>query len=384
MKIVADENNPFVAEAFSTLGDVTAMPGKQITRDVLRDAQVLACRSTIKINADLLEGTAIKYVGTGTIGVDHFDTEYMDAKGIQYTNAPGCNADSVADYITAALLDYAGDKNIRLAGKTLGVVGCGNVGSRVVKRAAALGMEVIENDPPLARATNDPRYRPIDEIFQADFITLHVPLTRDGRDATLHLANADFFGKMRPGAVLLNASRGAVVDSTALREALNQKHIDGAILDVWEDEPRCQPDLSRLCHLTTAHIAGYSFDGKVNGTNQIYRTICDWLGKDPTWKPEDYLPAPEVPSVEIDAENLTDEDVLRRAVFAVYPIREDDARFRETMKIQDPEERGNAFTAVRKNYPRRREFCWTTVRLKNSRPDLIAKLQGLTFQVEAI
>lgn len=354
MKIVADENNPFVREAFSTLGEVLVLPGKAITREVLRDAEVLACRSTIKVNADLLEGTAVRFVGTGTIGVDHMDTAWLDSKGVQYANAPGCNADSVADYITAALLLYGRKRGVCLEGKSLGVVGCGNVGSRVARRARALGMRVLENDPPLARATGDPRYRPIAELMDRDFLTLHVPLTKEGADATWHMADADFLNRMRPGAVLLNAARGAVVDSPALLDALEKGRLAAALLDVWEDEPRCQPRLAERCELATAHIAGYSFDGKVNGTNQIYRAVCGWLGVKPTWDPRPLLPAPDVPLVRIDAAGKSDEDVLREAVFAVYPIEEDDARFRQAMRLEDPTERGAAFTAVRKQYPRRR------------------------------
>ena len=193
MKIVVDENNPYVKEAFSTLGETILLPGKQITREVLRDATLLVCRSTIKVDADLLEGTAVKFVGTATIGMDHFDTAYLKKAGIHYCSAPGCNADSVADYVTAALLYWGERRQVSLQGKTIGVVGCGNVGSRVVRRAQGLGMRVIVNDPPLARETGDLRYRPLEEIFAADIITLHTPLTYKGQDATFHLVDDTFF-----------------------------------------------------------------------------------------------------------------------------------------------------------------------------------------------
>jgi len=382
VKIVADENNPFVGDAFSALGEVVVLPGKNITRKVLKGAEVLACRSTIQVNADLLEGTAVKYIGTGTIGTDHFDTDYLDSKGILYCNAPGCNADSVADYMTAALLHVAARQKVALVGKTLGVIGCGNVGSRVVKRARALGMRVLENDPPLARKTGDPRYRPLDELFEADYLTLHTPLTKEGADATWHLAGAKLFDKMQPHAVLINASRGAVVDGAALKDILKNHSIAGAVLDVWEGEPAPDPELASLTYLATPHIAGHSFDGKANGTNQIYRQICEWTGVEPTWDPSPCLPEPDVPEIEIDARSRADEDVLREAVFRVYPILEDDGRFRQAMANPDPDARAETFRALRKNYPRRREFKWTTVRLRNGSDALAEALRGLTFGVE--
>ncbi|HBF33578.1 TPA: 4-phosphoerythronate dehydrogenase [Candidatus Sumerlaeota bacterium] len=381
MITVADSNNPFVSEAFSTLGEVRLFPCGEITREVLKDADILACRSTVKVNADLLDGTAVKYVATATIGTDHLDTAYLDARGIRHCNAPGCNADSVADYITAALLLAGQRLGIALEGKTLGVIGCGNVGSRVVKRAQALGMTVIENDPLLARKTSDPRYRPLSELMDADFITLHTPLTKEGEDKTFHLVNADFFAKLRPGAVFINAARGAVVDTAALMSALSGQRIAAALLDVWEGEPAPNPTLLAQALLGTPHIAGHSFDGKVNGTTGIYQQVCEWIGATPNFDPTPLLPPTEVAALTLDCANRSDEDVIRRAVFAVYPILEDDARYRESQKSTDPKIRATGFSALRKNYPGRREFRWTTLSLQNASPALIAKLRGLTFQI---
>lgn len=383
MRIIADSNNPLAAEAFATLGEVAALPCGNITREILRDAELLVCRSTVKVNADLLDGTAVRFVGTATIGIDHMDTAYMDARGIRHCSAPGCNADSVADYLTAALL-LAGQKlGVSLEGKTLGVIGCGNVGSRVVRRARALGMAVIENDPPLARQTGDPRYRPLDEVFAADFITLHTPLTKEGPDKTRHLADADFFARMRPGAVLINASRGAVVDGAALAAALDSGRLAAALLDVWEGEPSPDPALADRVLLATPHIAGHSYDGKVNGTLSIYRQACAFLGAAPAFDPAPLLPAPNVPELKINAAGRTDEDVLREAVFGVYPILEDDARFRAAMRLEDPKARAAAFSKLRKEYPYRREFAFTTLRVSGAGAGLLEKLNGLSFKVAA-
>jgi erythronate-4-phosphate dehydrogenase len=431
MRIVVDENMPYAREAFATLGDVTALPGRKISREDLRDVEVLAVRSITQVNADLLDGTAVRYVGTATIGTDHLDMAWMDAQGIRHCAAPGCNADSVADYMTASLLHVARRHGLTLAGLTLGVVGCGNVGSRVVKRGRALGMRVVENDPPLARATGDACYRPIEEILGCDFVTIHTPLEKTGPDATYHLVNADFLAKMAGGAderrggrqgagagergggierggagereaagkrgslpFLINASRGAVVDGAALKAALASGRIAGAVLDVWEGEPRVDTELLTRVEIATPHIAGYSFDGKVNGTTGIYRQVCAWLGREATWDPTPLLPAPDVPRLEIDAAGRPDEAVLREAVFAIYPIQDDDARMRVAHATAGDAgvgagdaaaaaaARGAAFDRLRKDYPRRREFARTTVVLRNGTDALAAKLRGLTFRVD--
>jgi len=393
MKIVVDENNPYAQQAFSTLGEVTALPAGKITREALRDSEILACRSTIRVNADLLEGTAVRCVATATIGTDHFDVAYLDRAGIRWYSAPGCNADSVADYFTAALLTVAQTQGAALEGRTLGVIGCGNVGSRVARRALALGMRVLENDPPLARQTGqaeactlnssgDPRYRPLDDLFAADYITLHTPLTREGPDPTHHLVNEAFLRRMRPGAVLINTSRGAVVHGGSLKAALRDGRIAGAVLDVWEGEPSPDPELAELAFLATPHIAGHSFDGKIAGTMQIYRQVCEYLGREPAFDPAPLLPPPDVPKIVVDAAGRADEDLIREVVFTVYPIRNDDARFREAMALPTALDRSAAFAALRTNYPRRREFSRTRVLARNASATLLRKLRGLSFQAE--
>jgi len=393
MKIVVDENNPYAEQAFSTLGEVTALPAGKITREALRDSEILACRSTIRVNADLLEGTAVRCVATATIGTDHFDVAYLDRAGIRWYSAPGCNADSVADYFTAALLTVAQTQGAALEGRTLGVIGCGNVGSRVACRAQALGMRVLENDPPLARQTGqaeactlnssgDPRYRPLDDLFAADYITLHTPLTREGPDPTHHLVNEAFLRRMRPGAVLINTSRGAVVHGGSLKAALRDRRIAAAVLDVWEGEPSPDPELAELAFLATPHVAGHSFDGKIAGTMQIYRQVCEYLGREPAFDPAPLLPPPDVPKIVVDAAGRADEDLIREVVFTVYPIRNDDARFREAMALPTALDRSAAFAALRTNYPRRREFSRTRVLARNASATLLRKLRGLSFQAE--
>jgi erythronate-4-phosphate dehydrogenase len=385
MKIIVEANMPFGREAFETLGDVEVVNGRTLTNEQLAEVEVMAIRSTTKVTPELLDGTPVKYIGTATIGTDHFDMDYMDAHGIKYCNAPGCNADSVADYITATLLLIARDKNMELAGKSIGVVGCGNVGSRVVKRAEALGMTVVQNDPPLLRETaRSDQYRPIDEVMDCDFITLHTPLTREGEDATYHLADASFFERMKDTAILINASRGAVVDCDALDTALREKTIAGAALDVWEGEPCIDTELMNLTLMATPHIAGYSYEGKVNGTVQVYEQICEWINAEATWDVAPLMPAPEVPELTIDATGRSDQDVISEAVFAVYPIDRDDRDMREAHADGDDDTRRQRFDALRKGYPVRREFSYTTLKLKSASEGLKQALSGLTFETEMI
>lgn len=379
LKIVADENIPFVREACATLGEVSLVAGRAVTRETLRDADLFFCRSVTKINRALLEGTGVRFVGTATIGFDHVDLDYLRQAGIAFASAPGSNANSVAEYIVAALLVLARRGGFTLEGRTIGVVGVGNVGSRVVKKAQALGMRVLQNDPPLARKTGEERFLPIDALFEADFITLHVPLTREGQDATYHMVDARFLARMKPLAYLLNTSRGPVVEESALKAALRERRIAGAVLDVWETEPAFAPELLALADIGTPHIAGYSFDGKVAATEMIYRAACEFLGIRPTWDPAAIMPPPGHPSLELICAGRPDEDVVREAVLTVYDIEADDRALRQSPA--SPAERAAHFDHLRKVYPERREFQNTTLILHGASQMLRDKLEGIGFLV---
>lgn len=380
MRIVADENIPFVREAFEALGEVETMPGRSMTPEALKDVDLLLVRSVTKVNAGLLDGTAVRFVATATIGEDHIDKEYLAGRGIGFSSAPGCNADSVADYITSALLVLAERFSLSLPAMRLGIVGVGNVGSRVLERAKALGITCVLNDPPRARAEGDPLFRPLSEVFDCGLVTLHVPLTQQGEDATHHLADADFFAKMKPGALLINSARGPVVDGNALGEALASGRLKAAVLDVWEGEPTIDPALLDQVAIGTPHIAGYSFDGKVNGTRQIYEAACAFLGEDPTWDPEPLLPEPEVPQVRLDGSSANPLPELHKAVLSVYDLRRDDEALRAIRDVPEAE-RGAYFDRLRKEYPRRREFKNTRALVEPPSQDLEVRLQGLRFKV---
>jgi len=404
MKIVADENIPFVKECFASIGDVQTLSGRKITPDGIADADILLVRSITPVNEKLLANSKVKFVATATIGFEHIDVDYLKNRGIGFASAPGSNANSVADYIVAALLSVAQKHKITLEGKLIGVVGVGNVGSKVAKKCAALGMRVKLNDPPLFRQTGDTRYRPLNELFDCDFITLHTPLTREGQDKTYHLADEKFFASLKPGCVFINTCRGAVHDTAALKNAIRSKKLSAVILDVWENEPNIDCELLRLVDISTPHIAGYSLDGKIAGMIMIYNAACEYFGLKPKHKIEDFLPPPTVPQITIDkidtdpaspkgyAEAST-QTLLHEIVRQVYVINRDDFNTREIAMVE-PEKRGKFFDDLRKNYPVRREFQNTTIILATESTRLAAatsrgktedtenKLKGIGFKVK--
>ena len=381
MNIVADENIPFVKECFSSLGDVQTFPGRLITPETAADADCLLVRSITPVNEKLLAKSNVKFVATATIGFEHVAVDYLNKRGIGFASAPGSNSNSVADYLVAALLSVAKKHKITLAGKSIGVVGVGNVGSKVAKKCAALGMTVKLNDPPLARQTGDPKYRPLNELFDCDFITLHTPLTREGRDQTFHLADEFFFESLKTGCVFVNTCRGGVHDTAALKDAIKSKKLSAVILDVWENEPNIDCELLRLVDISTPHIAGYSLDGKIAGLIMIYNAARKYFKVEPKHTIADFLPPPKVPQITIDKIDTDEQSLLNETVRQVYAINRDDFNTREIAMVE-PEKRAKFFDDLRKNYPVRREFQNTTVILKQPSPHLTDMLNGIGFKTK--
>ena len=380
MRIVADSNIPFAAEACAGLGEVEILEARELSATRLRDCDVLLCRSTRKVNAELLDGTNVRFVATATIGVDHVDLDYLEGRGIGFASAPGSNANSVSEYITSALVVMAHEMGRRLRDMTIGVVGVGNVGRRVVRKAEALGMTVLQNDPPLQRETGESRFRPIEELMGADVISLHVPLTGEGKDATYHMVDGAFLDRMKPGAMLINSARGAVADTAALHAVIDSGKMPAVVLDVWENEPNIDASLVAKVALATPHIAGHSFDGKVNGTKMVYDAACEFLGVPASWTPDSVMPPPAVPRIELDGRGRDDEDVVRDAVLALYDVRRDDTDLRRTPKDGA---RCEQFGRLRREYWQRRAFHNTTVVLAGGSTELRATLSGLGFPLEA-
>jgi len=382
MKIIADENIPFVKECFSSLGDVTTFSGRKITPDVVTDSDILLVRSITPVNEKLLAGSSVKFAATATIGFEHVDVDYLKKRGIGFASAPGSNANSVAEYIVVALLSVAKKHKFTLEGKSIGVVGVGNVGSKVVKKCEALGMNVLLNDPPLFRQTGDLKYRPLNELSDCDVITLHTPLTHEGQDKTYHLADEKFFASLKPGCVFINTSRGGVHDTTALKAAIRNKKLGAVILDVWENEPNIDCELLRIVDISTPHIAGYSLDGKIAGMIMIYNAACKYFGLNPEHKIEDFLPIPSVPLIDVDENTADLQAMLHKIAHRIYCINRDDFNTREIAMVET-EKRGKFFDDLRKNYPVRREFQNTTVILNQPNTTLATTLKGIGFQVKS-
>lgn len=371
MRLVADENIPFVAQAFAGFGEVEAVPARAITPALAAAADVLLVRSVTPVNAALLGGSRVRFVGTATIGTDHLDLPYLTDRGLVVASAPGSNAESVVEWVLAALVRTASRRGVDLLGKTVGVVGVGNVGGRLVPRLEALGLAVLRCDPPRAEAEGPAGFVSLDEALEAsDIVTLHTPLTKDGLHPTHHLIGSDALARMKPGAWLVNASRGAVVGNAALLASLRSGHTGMALLDVFEGEPVPNADLMHAADLVTPHIAGYSYDGKVNGARMLYDALAAWSGADPgfDWT-NAYTLSPE------DARTFGNQEAsfapsLRDAVATLYDIGADDARFRATCGLLEAD-RADAFARLRKTYPRRR--AWTHYR-DALPPDIAAAL----------
>ncbi len=381
MKIIADENIPFVEEGFRPLGAVRVMSGRAITHEALKDAEMLVVRSITRVDRALLDGTPVRFVGTCTIGFDHIDLGYLAKHGIAFASAPGSNATSVAEYIVYGTLEFAHRLGFRLEGKTLAVIGVGNVGSRVARRGEALGMRVLLNDPPLARATGDAKYRPLDEVLpEADIVTLHVPLEKDGQDPTWRMVNEPFLARMKRGAILFNSSRGGVQDERALLAAKRSGKLAALFLDVWADEPEVDVETLAAADLASPHICGYSADGKVAGVVMIQRAACKVLGVKSDWDPSDQLPPPALREATLSECGGHFEDVLRPLVLATYDFPGDDRRMREILALP-ADKRAKHFDALRKDYPCRREFRNTKLTLRGDCRKFSSALEGLGFTV---
>ena len=376
MKIVADNKIPFLRGVFEPFAQVLYLPGGETTPEVVRDADALLTRTRTRCDAALLAGSSVRVIASATIGYDHIDTAWCEARGIRWSNAPGCNAGSVEQYVAATLCALSRRHGFPLAGRTLGVVGVGHVGSRVVRMAEALGMKVLRCDPPLARLSSraesrDP-FLPLDEVIaRSDIVTLHVPLTRTGEDATWHLLDAARLSAMRPDQDLINTSRGPVVDGAALKAALQARSLGGAVLDVWEGEPEPDRELLDLVDIATPHIAGYSADGKAAGTTVAVRTVASALGLPLTaWRPE-ALPVPAQPlSFTLDAQGKSLEEALQEAVLYTYDILADDAALRV-----DPAR----FETLRGDYPVRREPGAFRIQLQGGTKKMADALSAIGF-----
>jgi erythronate-4-phosphate dehydrogenase len=380
MKIVADANIPFVEECFSSLGDVTAMAAGEIDARAVSDAEILLVRSVTKVGEALLEESSVKFVASTTSGFEHVDTDFLASRQIGFAYAPGSNANSVAEYVICALLAVGKKHKFQLEGKSIGIIGAGHIGSKVAVKTSALGMEVLINDPPLGRESNDPKYLRLGELCGCDFVTMHTPLTFDGIDKTFHLADEAFFGSLKDGAFFINTARGGVADTGALKAAIKSHKLAGAVLDVWENEPNIDNELILKAELSTPHIAGYSLDGKVAGLIMVYEEACEFFNVEPKYTADNFLGKGEAGQITIDPDSGSEQDIIADTVQQVYVINRDDFNTREIL-IVPAEERAKWFGDLRADYPVRREFGNMRITFTRQCDPLAAKLKGIGFVV---
>jgi len=371
VKILVDENMPYARELFSRTGDVVAVPGRPLPEAELQDADGLMVRSVTKVNAALLAGTPVKFVGTATAGTDHIDDESLAAAGISFSAAPGCNAIAVVEYVFSSLLLLAERDGFELRDRTVGIVGVGNVGGRLQKRLQAWGVKTLLCDPPRADRGDRETFHSLEDLVaQADILTFHTPLFKDGPYKSWHLADAALLMALKPNTILINACRGPVVDNAALLEVLKMRHDLSVVLDVWEPEPDLSLDLLDKVDIATAHIAGYTLEGKARGTTQVFEAWCDFIGQPQQVALESLLPAPEFGSVTLRGK--LDQPTLKRLVHLVYDVRRDDAPLRKVAA------KPGEFDRLRKQYEERRE--WSSLQVHCDDAETALMLNQLGFR----
>jgi len=374
MKILIDENMPYAEELFNQLGEVILKPGRTLTADDLVDVDALMIRSVTKVNADLIaKANKLKFVGTATAGMDHVDQALLRERDIYFTAAPGCNKVGVAEYVFSVMMVLAQQQGFSVFDKTVGIVGAGQVGSYLQHCLEGIGINVLINDPPKQASGDTREFTPLETLLeQADIISLHTPITRDGEYATHHMIDQAVLDSLRADQILINAARGPVVDNQALKQRLQQQDGFAAALDVFEFEPDVDMDLLPLLAFATPHVAGYGLEGKARGTTMIFNSYCEFLKLPLTASAADLLPIAPVPKATL--QHAWDEATLHNLTQIIYDVRKDDALFRR--EIAKPE----AFDQMRKEYWDRREYGAVTL-VGNNECNL-EPLAKLGFQIE--
>jgi erythronate-4-phosphate dehydrogenase len=373
MKIIIDNKIPYIKGVLEPYAEVVYLPGNQTTADVVKGADALITRTRTMCNKEVLEGSKVKFIATATIGFDHIDTEYCKEAGIEWSNAPGCNAESVNQYILSALFSYSKRKAFALKDKTIGIVGVGQVGSRIAKNCEILGMKVLLNDPPRERMEGPSQFVSLQTIQQqADIISFHVPLNMEGVDKTHHMVSEGFLQGLKRKPLIINTCRGEICDTGAVYLARKVGTLSGLIIDCWEHEPELDLDLLKLTDYGTSHIAGYSKDGKANGTRMSVQAVSRFfkLGIN-EWEPAGVEP-PGIPVIDLDGSRKCEDSILADVIFSTYEIERDDQALRDNPQL---------FEQLRGDYPVRREFNSHLVRAINTDQGVLDKLKELGFNV---
>lgn len=370
MKIIADKNIPYLKGIAEHFGDVTYLDGADFTKDTIREADTLIVRTVARFDEKNLAGSNVKLICSATIGYDHIDTEYCDTHGIAWRNAPGCNSGSVQQYIISSLIVISQKKGFDLKNKTIGIVGVGNVGKKVARACEMLGMKVLLNDPPRQRAEKNEKFVSLKTIMdEADIITFHTPLVKDGEDKTFHLADDRFFLSLGKKPILINSARGGIVDTQAIKAAIRQGLVSGAIIDCWENEPQIDLEYMDMVDIATPHIAGYSADGKANATRMSLESIAGFYNLDRSPINLIKIPSPDNPV--IDLNNYTQSvDRVYSALLDTYTPMGDYSRLKAAP---------DTFKQLRNNYPLRREYFAYKVESADAGERKVLDKLGLCF-----
>ncbi|MBQ0799876.1 MAG: erythronate-4-phosphate dehydrogenase [Porticoccaceae bacterium] len=378
MKILADENMPLLEELFGSHtelnGELNAVPGRHIAPDLVADCDVLLVRSVTQVNRELLAGSKVRFVGSATSGIDHIDTTYLDAENITFAHAPGCNANAVVQYMLAVFCSEAP----RWRQQTVGIIGCGQVGGRLYRCLRALGVQCRVYDPLLP--IQNPDSVSFEQAIAADIICLHTPLTTTGAYPTYHMIDAEVLAGLKPSVLLINASRGAVVDNRALKDSLSTGATLTAVLDVWEPEPNIDTSLMAQLALATPHIAGYSVDGRRNGSEMVYEAFCQWQAQGEAQALDKPLSVEPRSNLELPKGSLED------YILATFDITAESRRMITALAaegVRGNAEIGRAFDLLRKTCPARREF--SHYRITGAVDKALAQdLSALGFEVSEV
>ena len=372
IKIVADNKIPFLRGVLEQCARIVYFPGREISKEHIGDAEALIVRTRTSCDGRLLGGTPVRYIATATIGFDHIDTGYCSANGIAWSNAPGCNSGSVMQYIASALACISDQVGRRFGDLTLGIVGVGHVGKKVERLARILGMKVLLNDPPRERAEGKGSFVSLEALLQgSDIVTMHVPLNREGADRSLHMADRVFFSRMKGGGWFINTSRGRVMNTPALLEVLRSGHLAGTVIDVWENEPVIDRELLDCAYIATPHIAGYSLDGKANGTAQSVRSVSEFFKMGiGDWYPE--IPPPAGALVRLEGDPGQPDQLIKSLLWHTYDIMADSKRLKA---------RPERFEQLRDDYSPRREFHAYRLNFEDPADPAREKLRELGFRV---
>ena len=377
VRIVADENIPLIDSFFAEFGEITRVEGRNLSSEDLAEADILLVRSVTKVNESLLANTPVKFVGTATIGTDHVDMDWLEQNRIGFASAPGCNAQAVVDYVLSAISVLVDLRAVRFEDLTVGIVGVGNVGGTLRGRLEEMGVKVLAVDP-FKEPEDVGELTFLEEVLGADVVTCHTPLTKTGEHATRHLIGAEQLSAMKPNACLINSSRGGVVDNDALLAHLKANDDFEAIMDVWEGEPYLDLKLMDQCLLATPHIAGYSLDGKMRGTEMIYQAACEFFGVPVRRKLGQFLPEPGIKRVNF-SDQVPLNQALRTAIRACYEVRVDDGLMRS--RLHRARDIKSAFDEMRRNYPLRRDIPTMKVGVPSKCVELQQLLESAGFSV---